>query len=196
MDNENVSNLADVIEVAMKIKVLCPAKRSDRFVLTDGLFYELDKQELGQILRLCRENLIDIYRTGVGRYPVGTFSIFAKCVWSLNPRYPVTAFSGFFGNEMRQTGKKIDLIAPVAANADRLEVTFKRINEKWDDICCYKDMFRELRDHILCHESIIEFQFEEGGLDGGGAINPAFVPEKSMYRASTFAGQKFPVHHF
>jgi hypothetical protein len=75
----------------------------------------------------------------------------------------VRAVSGFFGNEMRQTGKKIGLFAPVASNADRLEAIFKKISEKWDDICCYKDIFRELRDHILCHESIIEFQFEEGG---------------------------------
>jgi hypothetical protein len=153
----------------------------------------LGKYQLHPILRLCPENLIDVYGIGVGRYPVGTFAIFAKCVWSLNSRYLVTAVSGFFGNEMRQTGKKIDFVAPVVANADRPEAIFKKIGEKWEDICCYKDMFRELRDYILCHESIIEFLFEEGGLDGGGAINPAFVPEKSMYRANTFAGQKILV---
>jgi hypothetical protein len=56
----------------------------------------------------------------------------------------VTAVSGFFGNEIRQTGTKIDLFAPVAAKADRLEVTFKKISEKAGGICCYKDMFREL----------------------------------------------------
>jgi hypothetical protein len=178
MDNGNGSNLPDAIKVTMKIKASCPTKRSYLFVLTDGLFSELDKQELRQIPRLCRENLIDVYGIGISRYPVGTFAIFAKCVWSLNPRYLVTAVSGFFGNEIRQIGKKIDLFAPVAANADRLEAIFKKINEKWDNICSYKDMFRELRDHILCHESIVEFQFEEGRLDGGGAINPAFVPEK------------------
>jgi hypothetical protein len=48
----------------------------------------------------------------------------------------------------------------------------------------------------LYHEPIVEFQFKEGGVDGGGAINPAFVPEKSMYRAGIFARQKIPVRCF
>jgi Mg-chelatase subunit ChlD len=40
MDNENGSNLADAIKVALKIKASCRAKRSYLFVLTDGFGQE------------------------------------------------------------------------------------------------------------------------------------------------------------
>jgi hypothetical protein len=145
------------------------------------------------ILRFCRENLVEVIGIGIGRYPAGVFSVFPKCVWSWNPRFLITAISGLFGNEIPQTGQHIDLFAPVAANTNILQRLFERIICDWKDICCYKDLFKELRDKTLFSESIANFQFEDGGLDEADAVNPAFRAEKAMYTRGAFAGQKILV---
>jgi PAX-interacting protein 1 len=193
MENECGSNLADALLVALKLKSLAPAKRSYLFVLTDGLFPTPMKDHLRNILRLCRQSLVEVFGIGIGRYPAGAFAIFAKCVWSLNPRFLVTAISGFFGNDIPKTGDRIDLFAPVAANSSVIETLFTRIIDKWEDICVFKDLFKELRDQTLFPQSIPPFQSEDGGLNNPGITNPAFTAEKAMYAKGTFAGQKILV---
>jgi hypothetical protein len=192
-ENGNSSNLADAIQVAMKIKSLSTTKRSYLFVLTDGLFSDPEKQELRSLLRHCRANLIEVFGIAVGCYPAGAFSIFAKCVWSLNPRFLISGISGFFGNEIVQTGKKIGLFAPPPAKAEILAEVFKRVMEKWGDICRYKAMYRTLCDATLYSESNLNFQFEVSGLCKAGAVNPDVTPETAMYEENSFAGQKILV---
>jgi hypothetical protein len=193
MENGASSNMVDAIKAAMKLKSLASAQRSYMFVFTDGLFGETTRTELKNLFRLCRDNMIEVFGVGIGRYPAAAFSLFSKVVWALHPKLLVTALSCFFGNEGIPPVKKIDLFAPEQLKQSTLESVLEDLTEKFNDVCCYKDLYKNLRDRTLYQQSIPDFQPEDSGLDGRGASNPLFIPEKAMYKAGAFAGQRILV---
>jgi hypothetical protein len=193
MENGVSSNMVDAMKVAMKVKSLASAQRSYLFVFTDGLFGESQRQELKNLFRLCRDNMIEVFGVGIGRYPARAFELFSKVVWALHPTHLVTALSCFFGNESIPPAKRIDLFTFETPNLAGFGSLVQDITEKWNDRCCYKDLYKHLRDQTLYQQSMPDFQPEDLGLSGGRATNPVFIPEKAMYAAGAFAGQKILV---
>jgi PAX-interacting protein 1 len=193
MENGVSSNMVDAMKVAMKIKSLSSAQRSYMFVFTDGIFGESQRNELKNLCRLCRDNMIEVFGIGIGRYPAGVFKLFSKAVWTLHPKHLITALSCFFGNEAIPPVKSISPFVPDIPKSSELDSILRDVSENWNDVCCYKDLYKFLRDQTLYQQSIPDFQLEDPGLDGGRVANPVFIPEKAMYKAGAFAGQKILV---
>jgi hypothetical protein len=149
MENGASSNMVDAMKVAMKIKSLSSAQRSYLFVFTDGLFGESQRNELKNLCRLCRDNMIEVFGIGIGRYPPGVFTLFSKAVWALHPKHLITALSCFFGNEAIPPAKLISPFVPDLPKCSELDVILQDVTEKWNDICCYKDLYKFLRDQTL-----------------------------------------------
>jgi hypothetical protein len=183
----------DAVKVARKIKSLSSTQRSYLFVFTDGLFDSSQRQELKNLFRLCRDNMIEVFGIGIGRYPARAFELFSKVVWALHPNHLITALSCFFGNESIPPAQRIELFMPEAPKSAGFEALLQSVTQKWNDICCYKDLYKHLRDQTLYQQSMPDFHPEDSGLSGGRATNPVFIPEKAMYAAGTFAGQKILV---
>ena len=92
------TDLASAINVAFEINNL---RRIDCtnliFVITDGLFSQLEQKIIKKKIMICENKDINVYGIGVGISPRGIENLFNQVIFSQNPYNLISAISTFFG---------------------------------------------------------------------------------------------------
>lgn len=139
-------------------------KTSYLFILTDGIFSNESKENLKNILRCCKESLIEVIGIGIGFYPFGICSIFSKWIWSVDPNSLMLALSKLFDSSLVHTQQSIECYLPSIPNLSSVKSIFDGICSKWPEPCVYKKLYKILSDQILYSQSIDKFQKEVDGI--------------------------------
>ncbi len=106
------------------------------FVLTDGLYDKIEKDNILYEVENCINSNIKIIGIGIGIYPINIQKLFPFIVYSPNPEEVIYAIISFFGDNSLKLENKI----PEIEQSSSIKLNLDIDNFKSNYICIFKKL--------------------------------------------------------